>query len=45
MLSLGAPVLRTLIILFLAELHAGASVAPYLRKFSNLPIREILVIT
>ena len=29
---------------FVAELHARASVAPYLRKSGNLSIREILVI-
>ena len=29
----------------IAELNARASVAPYLGKCSNLPIREILVIT
>ena len=31
--------------LFEAELHARESVAPYLRKSGNLPIREILEIT
>ena len=31
--------------LFVAELHARESVAPYLRKSGNLAIREILEIT
>ena len=30
---------------FKAELYARASIAPYLRKCGNLPIREILVIS
>ena len=31
--------------MMIAELNARASVAPYLGKCGNLPIREILVIT
>ena len=32
-------------LILVAELHALASVASYLRKCGNRPIREILVIT
>ena len=32
-------------LILVAELHARANVAQYLRKCGNLPIREILVIT
>ena len=32
-------------LILVAELHARANVAPYLRKCGNLPIRESLVIT